>query len=67
MDEEKFALNVEVLLEIIHGAKVEVEPSAIAARLAARGISVTAAQVETLLKEHGLKKTAKSHWRPSRR
>jgi len=61
------AVVIEVLLEIIHGAKVEVEPSAIAARLAARGISVTAAQVEALLKEHGLKKTAKSHSRRSRR
>ena len=61
------AVVIEVLLEIIHGSKVEVEPSAIAARLAARGIRVTAAQVEALLKEHGLKKTAKSHSRRSRR
>lgn len=61
------AVVIEVLLEVIHGAKVEVEPSAIAARLASRGVSVTAAQVEALLKEHGLKKTAKSHSRRSRR
>jgi hypothetical protein len=61
------AVVIEVLLEIIHGAKVKVEPSAIVARLATRGISVTAAQVEALLQEHGLKKTAKSHSRRSRR
>jgi hypothetical protein len=61
------ALAIEVLLEIIHGAKVEAEPSAIAARLAARGFSVSARQVETLLEEHGLKKTAKSRSRPSPR
>ena len=58
---------IEVLLEIIHGAKVKEEPSAIAARLAARGVSVTAAQVEALLEEHGLKKTAKLRSRRSRR
>lgn len=61
------AIVVEVLLEIIHGAKVATEPAAIAARLADRGISVSAAQVEALLEEHGLKKTAKSRSRRSRR
>jgi len=66
-DKPTAAVVIEVLLEIIHGAKVEVEPSAIAAQLAARGISVTAAQVDALLKEHGLKKTAKSHSRRSQR
>jgi hypothetical protein len=60
------AVVIEVLLEIIHRARVEAEPSAIAARLAARGVSVTAAQVEALLDEHGLKKTAKSRSRRSR-
>jgi hypothetical protein len=61
------AVVIEVLLEIIHGAKVDVEPSEIAARLATRGVSVAAAQVEALLREHGLKKTAESHSRRSRR
>jgi len=67
--EEKLAsaVVIEVLLEIIHGATVVAEPSAIAARVAARGINVTAAQVAGLLEEHGLKKTAKSRSRPSRR
>lgn len=61
------AVVIEVLLEIIHRAKVEAEPSAIAARLAGRGVSVTAAQVQALLEEHGLKKTARSRSRRSRR
>ena len=61
------AIVIEVLLEIIHGAKVEAKPRAIAARLADRGVSVTAAQVEVLLEGHGLKKTAKSRSRRSRR
>ncbi len=67
--EEKLSstIVVEVLLEIIHGAKVGAEPQAIAARLAARGVSVTASQVEALLEEHGIKKTAKSRSRRSRR
>jgi hypothetical protein len=66
-DRPSSAVVIEVLLEIIHRAKVEADPSAIAARLVARGVSVTAAQVETLLEEHGLKKTAQSRWRRSRR
>jgi hypothetical protein len=61
------AVVIEVLLEIIHGTKVQAEPSAIAARLTGRGVSVTAAQVEALLEEHGLKKTARSPSRRSRR
>lgn len=67
--EEKPATEVviEVLLEIIHGAKVQAEPLAIAARLAARGISVSAAQVGAILEEHGVKKTAKFRSRRSQR
>ena len=67
--EEKPATEVviEVLLEIIHGAKVQAEPSAIAARLAARGIGVSAAQVGAILEEHGLKKTARFRSRRSHR
>ncbi|MCP4038171.1 MAG: hypothetical protein GY733_14620 [bacterium] len=61
------AVVIQVLLEIIHGAKVKVEPAAIAARLANRGISVSITQVEMLVQEHGLKKTAKSRSRRSRR
>ncbi len=58
---------IAVLLEIIHGSKLEAEPSAIAARLAARGVAVSDAQVEALFEEYGLKKTAKSRSRRSRR
>ncbi|HXV64396.1 MAG TPA: hypothetical protein VEK15_27100 [Vicinamibacteria bacterium] len=58
---------IEVLLELIHGAKVQAEPSAIAARLAARGIRVSATQVRAILDEHGLKKTAKFRSRRSQR
>jgi hypothetical protein len=61
------AVIIEVLLEIIHGTKIVAEPSTIVARLAARGIGVTNAQVEEILKEQGLKKTAKSPSRRSRR
>ena len=61
------AIVIEVLLEIIHGSKVEAEPSAVAARLAARGVAVSDAQVEALFEEYGLKKTAKSRSRRSRR
>ena len=60
------AIVIEVLLEIIHGSRVEVEPSAVAARLAARGVAVSEAQVEALFEEYGLKKTAKSRSRRSR-
>lgn len=60
------AIVIEVLLEIIHGAKVGAEePHAIVARLAARGLSVSAGQVEAMLEEHGIKKTAKSRSRRS--
>jgi len=61
------AVVIEVLLEIIHRAKVEADPSAIVGRLAARGVSVTREQVEALLREHGLKKTAKHPSRHSPR
>jgi len=61
------AIVIEILLEIIHGAKVDPDPSAIVARLASRGVSVTVAQVKALIEEHGLKKTAKSRSPRSRR
>ena len=61
------AVVIEVLLEIIHGTKVETEPAAIAERLTARGLGVSAAQVEAILERHGLKKTAQSRSRRSRR
>jgi hypothetical protein len=62
------ALEVEVLLEVIHGVRLT-PPSAatVAARLAARGIAAGVADVEAVLERHGLKKTPASHSRRSRR
>jgi hypothetical protein len=55
-------LVVEILLEIIQAAGVRGDPQAVAARLAARGVAASVAQVEAVLREHGLlgKKTAPS-------
>lgn len=66
-EKPKGGVVIEVLLEIIHGAKAEAEPAAIAARLAARGVNATTTQVQTILEEYGLKKTAKSRSQRSRR
>jgi len=59
---------IEVLVEIIHDAKVRADPAAIVRQLAARGINVTVDQVEEVLGEHGIqKKRAPSRSRRSRR
>jgi hypothetical protein len=52
------SLEVEVLLELIHGAKLR-EPDAakLAAALAARGVRASVAEVTVVLDRHGLKKT----------
>ena len=63
------ALEVEVLLEVIHGARVPPPQAAtVAARLAARGIVVSVAQVAAVFSRHGLgkKKPAPSRSRRSR-
>ena len=52
------ALMVEVLLEVIRGASIRYDPAQVAARLVARGVTVTAALVEEILELHGVKKTA---------
>ena len=60
-------LEVEVLLEVIHGTMVRLDPQEVAARLIARGVSATVAQVEEVFQRHGVvKKTAWSRSRPSR-
>lgn len=62
------AVVVEVLVEIIHDARARADPAAVVKQLEARGISVTDAQVEEILKEHGIKKKAgRSRSRRSRR
>lgn len=64
------ALAVEVLIEVIHGARVPPPDAAtVAARLGARGIRATVSEVAAVLDRHGLggKKTAPSRSRRSRR
>ncbi|MBI1725691.1 MAG: hypothetical protein HYR50_00300 [Candidatus Rokubacteria bacterium] len=61
-------LEIEVLVEVIHGARLPPRDAAtVAARLSARGIRASEADVRTVLERHGLKKTAPSRSRPSRR
>ena len=64
------AIEVEVLIEVIHGARVPPPDAAtVAARLGARGIRTTVREVAVVLARHGLggKKTAPARWRRSRR
>lgn len=50
-------LEVEVLLEVIHGARLPpVEAASVAARLSARGIVVSVAEVGAVFERHGVKK-----------
>lgn len=62
------ALEVEVLLEIIHGAGVALPDAAtLVARLGVRGIRASVADVTAVLARHGLKKTLPSRSRRSKR
>lgn len=62
------ALEVEVLLEVIHGVRLpEPDAAKLAARLAARGIRASVAEVAAVLEHHGLKKTPRSRSRRSKR
>jgi len=64
------AIEVEVLIEVIHGARVPPpDAAAVVARLGARGIRATVSEVVVVLDRHGLggKKTAPSRSRRSRR
>jgi hypothetical protein len=68
--EPTLALELEVLLEVIHGARVPPPDAAtVAARLGARGIRVSVVEVAAVLSRHGLgkKKPAPSRSRRSRR
>lgn len=61
------SLVIEVLIEVIHGTVVRLDANAVAVRLAARGVAVTAAQVEEVFRRHAVvKKTAPSRSRHSR-
>jgi hypothetical protein len=58
-------VEIEVLLEVIHGARQPpLDPKRVAAQLQARGIQASALQVVTVLDRHGLKKTPRSRSRP---
>lgn len=60
-------LIIEVLLEVIHGARVVPDPDVVRARLATRSVSVAREEVEDIFQTYGLKKTAGSRWTRSRR
>ncbi len=47
---------IEVLLEVIQAAQAQAHPAAVAARLEARGIVVSPAQVERVFRHHGVEK-----------
>jgi hypothetical protein len=62
------SLVIEVLSELIHCSVVRLDAQEVAARLVARGVAVTAAQVEQVFLRHGVgKKTAPSRSPRSRR
>lgn len=59
---------IEVLLDVIHNAQAQADPSTVATRLTAKGIDVTREQVEEVFRQHGVeKKTVGSHSPRSRR
>jgi len=61
-------LVVEILIEVIHGARAVPEPNLIASRLAARGVRAPPQVVEAVYERHGLgKKTTVSPPTRSRR
>jgi hypothetical protein len=49
-------LVIEVLVEVIRGAVVQIDAAQVAARLMARGLAVTAAQVDEVCRRHGVEK-----------
>jgi hypothetical protein len=51
---------IEVLLDLVRGAGVRLDAGRVAERLSVRGIAVTADEVESIFRHHGVKKTARS-------
>jgi len=51
---------IDVLLDLVRSAGVQVDASRVAERLNARGIAVSPEQVEDIFSRHGVKKTARS-------
>lgn len=60
-------LEIAVLLEVIHGARLIADPAKVAETLAGKGVRVSRDEVEAIFYKHGLKKTPRSRSRPSRR
>jgi hypothetical protein len=61
-------LVVEILVEVVHGARVVPDPVTVASRLASRGMKVSPEAVEAVYARHGLgKKTTASPSKRSRR
>ena len=61
-------IDVEVLLEVIHGVRLPAPQAAtVAARLRARGVVASVAEVAAVFERYGLKETAPSPSRRSRR
>ena len=60
-------LEIAVLLEVIHGARLIPDPAQVIERFAGKGVRVARDQVEAIFHKHGLKKTARSRSRSSRR
>lgn len=62
------SLVLEILLEVIHGSVVQADAGQVHARLAARGVVATVAQVQEVFRRHDVqKKTVPSPSRRSRR
>lgn len=53
-------LVIEVLLEIIQGARLVTDPADVATRLQARGVEVTIDHVDAIFRQHGLKKKTRA-------
>lgn len=61
------SLEIAVLVEVIHGARLIPDPGQIVKRLAEKNVQVALDQVEAIFHRHGLKKTPRSRTRSSRR
>ena len=61
------SLVIEVLLELVQGAKALPAPELVVTRLSARGLTLPIEQIEAVFAKYGVKKTAPSRSRRSRR
>ena len=64
-DKLSTSVVIEVLIEVIHGAKQLPDPATVATRLEARGVSVTIEQVEAIFSRHQLRKKKVASRSPS--